>query len=74
MAETRASARVRMEMEANRKFGPVRAMCAHGPRKALSSGLPVMNLRVKPLLRERRIGDLNPGRCCHLTALAVRYA
>ena len=44
-----------------------------GARKARNSGLPAMKLRVEPLLRKRRIGDLNPGGWLHPTALAVSF-
>ena len=49
------------EEKARPDTGRVRALCAQGARKAGSNGLPAMSLRVKPLLRKRRIGDLNPG-------------
>src|SRR6185437_4596128 len=72
MAEARTSARVMSVRENEPGDGHGHAGATQCAWKAESSSLPAMNVRVKPLLRRRRIGDLNPGGWLHPTALAVR--
>ncbi len=51
----------------------VRKLCANAPGSTRASALPGSELQEKTLVRERRLGDLNPGRARTLTALAVLF-